>query len=377
MRRITAIVLLGLALLSGALAPAQARAQERTRCFPETGYCVSGAILSYWERNGGLPVFGYPIGPVREESVFDLGPSSWDGPVQWFERDRLEDHGAQGVMAGRLGAETLGSQVLGFVIPQPDSVDGPAPAGCRHFPITRHTLCQPFLGYWERNGGLERFGYPLTEPFEQTVGAWRGTVQYFERRRMELHAELPGRPVLLGLLGREWLLGEPSVPCATAIEAPLDDYVRSNVWFHSQMGCPRPALTGLAAAEQYFENGVMVYVAIPHGTTVEGRIYVVRTRPLPVEYTLYPDTWREGQPETADLAPPPGLIEPKRGFGKLWRENPDLRQTLGWATGPERAERATLQEFSASAGLLWLRDADFVYAFGPGRLMTASPRVWR
>ncbi|HEU4328513.1 MAG TPA: hypothetical protein VFS21_35575 [Roseiflexaceae bacterium] len=377
MRRITAIVLLALVLLSGALAPAQLHAQERTRCFPETGYCVSGAILSYWERNGGLPVFGYPISPVRVQGVYDEGPATWTGPIQWFERDRLEDHGAQGVMAGRLGAEMLETQVTGLVIPPSLPVDGPAPDSCRYFAITRHTLCQPFLGYWERSGGLERFGYPLSEPFVQTIGSWRGTVQYFERRRMELHEELPGRPVLLGLLGREWLLREPSQPCATAIERPLDDYIRNNVWFRSQMGCPRPALSDLAAAEQYFEKGVMVYVAIPHGNTVEGRIYVVRTRPLPVEYTVYADTWREGQPETAGLTPPPGLIEPKRGFGKLWRENPDLREMLGWATGPERAERATFQEFTASTGLLWLRDADFVYAFGPGRLMTASPRVWR
>ncbi|GAB4200479.1 MAG: hypothetical protein OHK0022_21580 [Roseiflexaceae bacterium] len=35
------------------------------------------------------------------------------------------------------------------------------------------------------------------------------------------------------------------------------------------------------------------------GNTVEGRIYVIRTSPLPVEYTVYADLWREGQPETA------------------------------------------------------------------------------
>ena len=49
------------ALLALALVPAGAGAQERQQCFPETGHCVAGALLSYWERNGGLAVFGYPI----------------------------------------------------------------------------------------------------------------------------------------------------------------------------------------------------------------------------------------------------------------------------------------------------------------------------
>ena len=46
------------------LAAFPAEAAPRTRCFPETGFCVSGSILTYWERNGGLPVFGYPISEV-------------------------------------------------------------------------------------------------------------------------------------------------------------------------------------------------------------------------------------------------------------------------------------------------------------------------
>src|SRR5690348_14348569 len=71
-----------------ALAPQHAVAQQPQRCFPETGYCISGTIREYWERNGGLPVFGYPITSQQVET----GEGTWSGPVQWFERDRLEDH---------------------------------------------------------------------------------------------------------------------------------------------------------------------------------------------------------------------------------------------------------------------------------------------
>jgi hypothetical protein len=56
---------------------AHATAQARERCFPETGYCVTGAILAYWERHGGLPIFGYPISAQRTETV----EGSWTGPV--------------------------------------------------------------------------------------------------------------------------------------------------------------------------------------------------------------------------------------------------------------------------------------------------------
>ena len=36
-------------------------AQQSERCFPETGYCISGRIRTFWERNGGLPAFGFPL----------------------------------------------------------------------------------------------------------------------------------------------------------------------------------------------------------------------------------------------------------------------------------------------------------------------------
>ncbi len=48
-------------------------------------------------------MFGYPVGPQQIETNND----GWTGPTQWFERDRLEDHGAQSVMAGRLGTYYL------------------------------------------------------------------------------------------------------------------------------------------------------------------------------------------------------------------------------------------------------------------------------
>jgi hypothetical protein len=57
---IAASVLVALALLCTFSAPGLASAQEQ-RCFSETGFCISGPIRGYWDKNGGLKIFGYPI----------------------------------------------------------------------------------------------------------------------------------------------------------------------------------------------------------------------------------------------------------------------------------------------------------------------------
>jgi hypothetical protein len=177
-----------------------AQAAQQQRCFPETGFCISGAIRDYWEHNGGLPVFGYPISTVQTETI----EGTWSGPVQWFERDRLEDHAneGQGVLAGRLGALRF-EQIYGTDwqdLPRDNAVQN----SCRFFGETQFNLCEPFLSYWQRNGGLARFGYPITRQRQENIEGHDYTVQYFERRRMEFHPEnVAPYNVLLGLLGRD------------------------------------------------------------------------------------------------------------------------------------------------------------------------------
>ncbi|MFQ3662049.1 MAG: hypothetical protein SNJ69_06605 [Chloroflexaceae bacterium] len=58
-----------------------------TRLFPETGYSVGPPFLGYWEANGGLEVFGLPIGTPTWEYI---GPRL--ALVQYFERVRLEHY---------------------------------------------------------------------------------------------------------------------------------------------------------------------------------------------------------------------------------------------------------------------------------------------
>jgi hypothetical protein len=71
---------------------------------------------------------------------------------------------------------------------------------CRYFTRTGHYVCDAFLECFDTRGGLEIFGYPLSEPFFDVTHDGL-QVQYFQRARMELHpGNLPPYQVQLGLL---------------------------------------------------------------------------------------------------------------------------------------------------------------------------------
>lgn len=70
---------------------------------------------------------------------------------------------------------------------------------CRFFDESGHYVCGEFLDFYVEQGGLELFGYPLTEADDDPELGLRA--QYFQRARMEWHPEndAPHR-VQLGLL---------------------------------------------------------------------------------------------------------------------------------------------------------------------------------
>jgi plastocyanin len=70
----------------------------------------------------------------------------------------------------------------------------------RFFAATNHTINFGFKSFWEQNGGLALFGYPISELLTETgADGVARTVQYFERYRFEYHAETG--TVELGRLG--------------------------------------------------------------------------------------------------------------------------------------------------------------------------------
>ena len=192
MIRVVMVLLLLMSFLFGAITTAPiATAQSDTRCFGETGHCISGSIRQYWERNGGLRVFGFPKSAAQQELVEGRMLT-----VQWFERDRLEIQPNGDISAGRLGVRML--ELLNA--PWQFGGNQPAVKNCVTFAQTGYRICDAFASFWQKNGGLGRFGYPITGAFPTVINGQSVTVQYFERRRFELHG---GNTVMLGLLGNE------------------------------------------------------------------------------------------------------------------------------------------------------------------------------
>ncbi len=82
-----------------------------------------------------------------------------------------------------------------------------AASGERYFPQTGHAINGAFQAYWEQHGGLERFGYPLSDEIAEVsdLNGQTYTVQYFERAEFEHHPENAAPyDVLLTQLGTLW-----------------------------------------------------------------------------------------------------------------------------------------------------------------------------
>jgi hypothetical protein len=169
-----------LLLMSGVLAvgflvtPTQA--QQPTTCdyYTETGHNVCGLFRDFFNTRGGLEIFGYPI----TEELFEFGLR-----VQYFQRARMEYHpynpARYQVQLGLLGDEFApGDQKARISDSQkPRSND----RSRRYFPETGHSVGFSFLKFYDQNGGLDIFGYPVTE-FILEKGRF---VQYFQRTLME------------------------------------------------------------------------------------------------------------------------------------------------------------------------------------------------
>lgn len=115
-------------------------------------------------------------------------------------------------------------------------------------------------------------------------------------------------------------------------------------WFFSPAPdtCPQEAALVSPSAEQQFEGGVMVWVG------EEDRIYVLFDDTQWTDgWAAFTDEWEEGDlVEDPSIVPPPGFYQPQRGFGQVWRDQPNLRDRLGWALAPESGGQTAVQRTS-------------------------------
>ena len=70
------------------------------------GHALHRQFREYWEQNGGLPLFGYPLSFEQPERNAETGQTQ---VVQWFERNHFEAHPENAapydVQLGLLGSE--------------------------------------------------------------------------------------------------------------------------------------------------------------------------------------------------------------------------------------------------------------------------------
>jgi len=112
----------------------------------------------------------------------------------------------------------------------------------------------------------------------------------------------------------------------------------------SRLGCPVEVESSKWSAEETFVHGYMFW---RQDLLIVYVLYDDHT------WQSYADAWQEGQMEwDVNIVAPAGLYQPKRGFGKVWREQPGVRGKIGWATTEERGLNASYQAYQGGL-MLW------------------------
>lgn len=139
-------------------------------------------------------------------------------------------------------------------------------------------------------------------------------------------------------------------------------------WFFSQtllQVCPLNEALSSQGAYQQFEQGMMIWVER------QDAIYVMYNSGDQPRWQVFRDNYQDGEPEDdPNLTPPPAFWQPRRGFGEVWRDQPGVRQRLGWALDSSERPYATQVQI-ADDGTIFLADVG-------GGIISLSPggRNW-
>ncbi len=159
--------------------------------FPESGHKVTGDFLTaYLSIPNPKLIYGYP--------TTDAFPDKNSGQlVQYFQRARFE------LRPENPPELRVLLSPLGWYLYVPgDNIEVPRNSpNCRLYHETDSQVCFDFLTFFDANGGVAQFGYPISgfQIHSERI------VQYFQRARFEWHPELPpGQRVVLADLGEEY-----------------------------------------------------------------------------------------------------------------------------------------------------------------------------
>ena len=169
------------------------------RYFPQTGHRVTGDFYdTYIKAKNPELIYGYPITDAFQNSITNR-------MVQYFQRayfERRPDNPPE----LRVQIKLLGELLYTPGVPENITWNSSA---CRYFPETNHQVCYAFLDFFNTNGGIAQFGYPISETEIQDGRM----VQFFQRAGFEWHPELKdGNKVKLIDLGTRWFIIQKEDP---------------------------------------------------------------------------------------------------------------------------------------------------------------------
>jgi hypothetical protein len=148
----------------------------------------------------------------------------------------------------------------------------------------------------------------------------------------------------------------------TAISSASQSAISPASWFASRyasdqqlskvLGQPIAGEQTVPMAEQAYQKGAMLY----RGDTKQITMLTEQGA-----WSAYADTWNESQQAGKFFTAPAGLIEPVRGFGKVWREQlGGPNAAIGWGVEGERGYDGRIQKYER--GTVILNDRGQTYA---------------
>ncbi|MXY00940.1 MAG: SpoIID/LytB domain-containing protein [Chloroflexi bacterium] len=165
--------------------------EEGSFYYPQTGRTVSPQFLDFFRDGGGIATYGVPLTTPRNEG---------GKLVQYFEKARLELNPELAGTPYLITLGLLGSELTAGVSFSPDPAN--TAQGDAFFPETGHSVRGAMLDYFRSNGGIDRFGFPISGQIAQ--GGL--IVQHFQRARLEHPAGFPDQ-VAAANVGSELLQG--------------------------------------------------------------------------------------------------------------------------------------------------------------------------
>jgi hypothetical protein len=216
--------------------------------FPETGHWVYGPFFQFYNAvNNPLLIFGYPI--------TDQFTDPTNGTLtQYFQHVRFDLVKSQDVVAIEIAP-------LGTLLYEEDLPSAAVPitnSDCQFFPATQKSVCFAFLQFYNKHQGEQFFGNPISEIVEVNDQF----VQYFERARMEWHANrLSGERVVLSDLGRIYYdtrVGNPArlspSPGSNILQLPIK--IHTNAFISNPVAAAETQQTLFVVVQDQFFNPV-------------------------------------------------------------------------------------------------------------------------